>query len=141
VFVLWLRNQHYYTHDVIGIKMTHKDLSYYEGIRAPWIENKHKNHANSLHTFRKWSITWSLSGCTKCRLICHWHAQPYKLTWFRYNKKIADQARNMEVWRKPVAVLCRFIPSMPLLLQWLCNFPLVAQWINFCLMYILIVLD
>jgi len=26
VFVLWLRNRHYYTHDVIGIKMTHRDL-------------------------------------------------------------------------------------------------------------------
>jgi len=37
-------------------------------------ENKHKNHANSLHTFRKWSITWSqfvLSGRLKHWLICH----------------------------------------------------------------------
>jgi len=32
VFVLWLRNQHYYTHDAIGIKMTHRDLPYYKGI-------------------------------------------------------------------------------------------------------------
>jgi len=29
VFVLWLRNQ---CHDVIGIKMTYRDLPYYEGI-------------------------------------------------------------------------------------------------------------
>jgi len=32
VFVLWLRNQRYYTGDVIGIKMTYRDLAYYEGI-------------------------------------------------------------------------------------------------------------
>jgi len=32
VFVLWLRNQCYYTRDVIGIKMTYRDLPYYEGI-------------------------------------------------------------------------------------------------------------
>jgi len=32
VFVLWLRNQRYYTRDVIGIKMTYRNLSYYEGI-------------------------------------------------------------------------------------------------------------
>jgi len=63
VFVLWLRNQRYYIRDVIGIKMTYRDLLYYEGIRAKTCreyklhENKHKNHANSLHTFRKWSIT------------------------------------------------------------------------------------
>jgi len=34
VFVLWLRNQCYYTRDVIGIKMMYRDLPYYEGIRA-----------------------------------------------------------------------------------------------------------
>jgi len=34
VFVLWLHNQCYYTRDVIGIKMTYRDLLYYEGIRA-----------------------------------------------------------------------------------------------------------
>jgi len=33
VFVLWLCNQCYYTRDVIGIKMTYRDLPYYEGIR------------------------------------------------------------------------------------------------------------
>jgi len=44
---------------------------------------------------------------------------------------MADQA---EMWRKPVAILCCFIPSKLLLLQWLFNLPLVAQWINFCLM-------
>jgi len=32
VFVLWLRNLCYYTRDVIGIKMTHRDLPCYEGI-------------------------------------------------------------------------------------------------------------
>jgi len=45
--------------------MMHRDLPYYEGIRAKTRceykldENKHKNHANYLHTFRKWSIAWS----------------------------------------------------------------------------------
>jgi len=34
VFVLWLRNQHYYTRDVIGIKMVYRNLPYHEGIRA-----------------------------------------------------------------------------------------------------------
>jgi len=28
-FVLWLCNQHYYTCDIIGIKMTYRDLPYY----------------------------------------------------------------------------------------------------------------
>jgi len=60
--------------------MTCKDLLYYEGIRAKTChdykldENKHENHANPLHTFRKWSITWSqfvLTGCTKHWLIRH----------------------------------------------------------------------
>jgi len=32
LFVLWLRNQCYYTCDVIGIKMTYRYLPYYEGI-------------------------------------------------------------------------------------------------------------
>jgi len=55
-----VRNQHYYTCDVIGIKMTYRDLPYYEGMRAKTrrenklYENKHKNHTNPLHTFTKW---------------------------------------------------------------------------------------
>jgi len=54
VFVLCLCNQRYYTRDVLGIKMTHRDLPYYEGIRAKtYCEYKlHKNNANSLHTFK-----------------------------------------------------------------------------------------
>jgi len=80
VFVLWLHNQCYYTCDVIGIKMAYRDLPYYKDIRAKahheykLHKNKHKNHANSLHTFRKWSMTWSqfvVSGCFKCWLIHH----------------------------------------------------------------------
>jgi len=59
VFVLWLHNQHCYTRDVIGIKMTHRNLLNCEGIRAKTRreyklhENKHKNPANPLHTFTK----------------------------------------------------------------------------------------
>jgi len=58
--------------------MTCGYLPYYEGIRAKTRheyklpENKHKNHTNSLHTFRKWSITWSqfvLSSHSKHLLI------------------------------------------------------------------------
>jgi len=48
IFVLW---QHYCTRDVIGIKMTCRDLPYYEGMRAKTRhENKCKNHVNLLHT-------------------------------------------------------------------------------------------
>jgi len=52
VFDIWLCNQHYYTCDVIGIKMTYRDLPYYKGIRAKTIheyklnENKHESHSN-----------------------------------------------------------------------------------------------
>jgi len=69
-----------YTHGVIGIKMTYRDLPYYEGIRAKTRreyklhENKHKNHTSCLHTFRKWSITWSqviVSSSFKLWLIRH----------------------------------------------------------------------
>jgi len=65
VFILWVRNQRYYTRDVIGIKVMYRDLPYYKGIRAKTgceyklHKNKRKNHTNSLHTFRKWSITCS----------------------------------------------------------------------------------
>jgi len=53
VFVLWLCNQHYYTHDAIGIKMTYRDLPYYEGIRAKIChENKlHENKHEIMQTF------------------------------------------------------------------------------------------
>jgi len=77
VFVLWLRNQRYYTRDEIGIKMMHRDLPYYEGIRNKTHreyelhENKHKNHANHLRTLRIQSITWSLSTRSKHWLIRH----------------------------------------------------------------------
>jgi len=47
VFVLWLHNQCYYTRDVIGIKMTYRDLPYYEGIspkHALNIKQAQKSH-------------------------------------------------------------------------------------------------
>jgi len=78
VFVLWLHNQRYYTHDVIGIKMMYRDLPHYEGIRAKTHreyklhENKHENHA--IHNCRKWFITWSqfvLFTHSNQWLICH----------------------------------------------------------------------
>jgi len=48
VFVLWLRNQRYYTRDVIGIKMTYRDLPYYEGVRP-----KHAVNINFTKTSMK----------------------------------------------------------------------------------------
>jgi len=54
--------------------MKYRDLPYYKGIRAKTRreyklhKNKQKNHANSLHTFRKWSV---LSGHSKHWLILH----------------------------------------------------------------------
>jgi len=80
MFVLWLRNQRYYACDIIGIKMTHR---IYPTTKLPrpkhsvninFTKNKHKNHANSLHTFRKWPIAWSqfvLSRRSKHCLIRH----------------------------------------------------------------------
>jgi len=73
VFVLWLCNHCYYTCDVIGIKMMHRNLPYYKGIRTKTC-CEYKLHKNSLHTFRKWSITWSqfvLSSHLKHWLIHH----------------------------------------------------------------------
>jgi len=131
VFVLWLRNQCCYTRDVIGIKMTYRDLPYYEGIRAKtcheykFHKNKHKNHVNSLHTFRKWSITpvvWSIGW-----FAIQWWVQPYITHVIAVQLNMADQAWILEVGRKPVAVLHCFIPSKSLLLQWLFYLPLGAQ--------------
>jgi len=61
VFVLWLCNQRYYTREVIGIEILHRNLPYYEGIRAKTHresrheykhhENKHENHASPPHTY------------------------------------------------------------------------------------------
>jgi len=54
VFVLSLHNQHYYTRDVVRIKMMYRDLPYYKGVWAKahceykLHENKHENHANPL---------------------------------------------------------------------------------------------
>jgi len=48
VLVLWLHNQCYYTCDVIGIKMTYRDLPYYEGIRP-----KHTMNINFTKTSTK----------------------------------------------------------------------------------------
>jgi len=55
-------NSGFWNLDQSSIKMTYRDLPYYEGIRAKACREYklHKNkHENSLHTFRKWSITWS----------------------------------------------------------------------------------
>jgi len=67
VFVLWLRNQRYYTRDVIGIKMKYRDLPYNKGIRAKTCreyklnENKHENHTNH----RKWWSQFIISTLSK----------------------------------------------------------------------------
>jgi len=46
VFVVRLRNQCLYTRDVIGIKITYRDLPHYEGIRAK-THYEYKPHENS----------------------------------------------------------------------------------------------
>jgi len=52
VFVLWLRNQRYYTHDVIGIEMTYRDLPYYEGISPKHAVNiKQAQKSRKLFTY------------------------------------------------------------------------------------------
>jgi len=57
MFAVRLHNQHYYTHDVIGIKMTYRDLPYYKGMRVKTLHenklHKHENHANPLF-FNVW---------------------------------------------------------------------------------------
>jgi len=53
------------TESTLLYNMMHRDLSYCEGIMAKTRreyklhENKEESHTNPLHTFRKWSITWS----------------------------------------------------------------------------------
>jgi len=144
VFVLWLPNQHYYTCDSIGIKMTYRDLRYYEDIRAKTRrecklhENKHENHANHLHTFRKWSTTWSQfvlwSTCSK-----HWlihHSMVCTAIYSSHDSNIIKYARIAEVWRKPVAVFRCFISSKPLLLQWLFNLPMNCLMHSLTLFYL-----
>jgi len=123
------------------------DLPYYKNIRAKTCreyklhENKHKNHTNHLHTLRKCSITWLqfvLSTRSKCWLICH--SMACTAIYSSRDSDLINSGGSSQDYGKTVAVLCRFIPSKPLLLQWLFSLPLVAQWINFCLMYTLIVL-
>jgi len=47
--VLWLRNLHYYTRDIIGIKMMHRDLPYYESQRRADTNKRHQK----LITYRR----------------------------------------------------------------------------------------
>jgi len=111
----------------IGIYPTTK----VSGPKHPMIENKHKSHANSLHTFRIWSITWSqfiLSGCSKHWLIRHSMASTAIYSSCEYGAiKDGRPSLDSRSVRKPVTVLCHFIPSKSLLLHWLFNLPLVAQ--------------
>jgi len=135
MFVLWLRNQHYFTCDVIGIKMTHRDLPYYEAIRPKQVMNINftKTSTKMMQTvYIPLSITWSqviVSGSSK-----HWLIRHSMASTAIYSSRdcgeldMADRAWIPEVQRKPVAILCCFIPSKSLLIQWLFNLPLVAQW-------------
>jgi len=50
-----------------------------------------------------------------------WWVQPYTTHVIAVQLNMADQAWIPEVWRKPVDVLCHFMPSKSLLLQWLFN--------------------
>jgi len=56
VFILLLRNQHYYTRDVIGTKMMYRDLLYFEGIRAK-THREYKLHKNKHKIMQTFYIT------------------------------------------------------------------------------------
>jgi len=71
-------NQHYYTCDIIGIKMTYKGFTLLWKYRShrdyKLHENKYEKHANPLHTFRKLSITSSyLFALTVGWFAIQWH--------------------------------------------------------------------
>jgi len=61
-----------------------------------------------------------------------WRVLPYIGQMILRKFKMADRAWITEMWKKLFTVLRHSIPSKPLLLQWLFNLPLVAQWINYC---------
>jgi len=111
LFVLWLHNQCYYTHDAIGIKITHGDLPYYEGIRDKTRHEYklHKKARKSCKTFRKCSITWHVLIIGWFTI--QWCAQQYTAHVIPIQSNMVGQARIAEVWRKPVTVLRHFIPS------------------------------
>jgi len=80
-------------------------------------ENKHENHTNPLHTFRKCFIIWShfiIFAQNQCWLFCHSMA-------FTARCSSQDWYKFKWAW----------------ILRWWNNIsyqlPLVAQWINFCL--------
>jgi len=83
VFVLWLRNQHYDTRDVIEIRMTYRDLPYYEGIRTKTHREYklHKIGTKIMHTLvplEKQSITWfQFIVLNVSQFAIQWHVQPY----------------------------------------------------------------
>jgi len=70
VFVLWLHNQHHYnTHDLIGIKMTYRDLPYYEGIPKHAMNTRYRSSATS-HSLAQVNllviITSKLTRASEC---------------------------------------------------------------------------
>jgi len=122
-------NSGFWNLDQSSIKMTYRDLPYYKGIRAETCreykihKNKHKNHENSLHTFRKWSITWSqfvVSSHSRRWLIRHSMASTAIYSSLDYGtikhgRPSLDSGSQKKTNR-------RFIPSKSLLLQWLLTF-------------------
>jgi len=134
VFVLWLHNQHYYTHDVIGIKWC-KGIYPTRKISGP----KHAVNINFTKISRKimqtlyipLSMTWSLSGRSKHWPIHHSMACTaiHSLRDSDIIKKNGRPNQDCGGVKKLVAILCRFIPSKPLLL-WSSHCPV---WDFFCI--------
>jgi len=136
VFILWLRNQHYCTHDVIWIYPTMKVWEPKHAVKINFMKISTKiMHTLYIHTFRKCSITWSQFVWfipNQRWLICH--SMDIYASCDSNTDLNGGLSLDFEVTKALVVILHHFIPSKPLLLQWLFNLPLVAQGINFCVM-------
>jgi len=120
--------------------MTYRDISYYEGIRAK-ARHEYKVHENKCEKIMQTlyiplkSGPWL--GPSSSYLVVldvgwftiQWHAQLCTVHVILKKLKMVDRTWIVEVQRKPAFILRHFIPSKPLLFQWLFNLPLVPQWI------------
>jgi len=121
------------------VRIWYRNLLYYEGIRAKTC-HEYKLHKNSTKITQTGPSLLHAVVLNVGWFAIQWRVQPYKVHMIAVQLNMVNRAWIPEVWRKPVAILRRFIPSKFLLLQWLFNLPLVAQWINFWLIYRLPVL-
>jgi len=140
VFVLWLYNQHYYTCDIIGIKMTYRDLPYYEGIRLKHSVNIYfmkisTTITQTIYIPLKMIHNFIVSTPSKHWLICH-----SMLCTAIYSSRDSDPIKYGRPSQDCGSVKKTSSYSSSLQPWWLFSLPLVTQWLNFCLMYSLIIL-